>query len=162
MKLLVPVDGSLASYNAVKEAVKIARTYGFGMKLIHVVDHENLTRHRRNEKLWRQVDGSAITGRTAEMGEDSFTDSLRDNGCELLESILDDLDVTDIKVEKEVLFGEPYRVIIDTAEKEGVDLVVMGNRGFSKIKRFFVGSVTQRVIAEATRPVLVIPTNTQE
>ena len=79
MKILVPVDGSLASYNAAKEAVKIAKAYDFDIKLITVIDHENLTRHRRNENLWRQVDGSAITGRTGAMEEDQFTNTIRDN-----------------------------------------------------------------------------------
>ena len=32
----------------------------------------------------------------------------------------------------------------------------MGNRGFSKVKRFFVGSVIQKVISEAPCPVLAI------
>ena len=82
--------------------------------------------------------------------------------CELLNSIMDELDVADVQVEKEVLFGEPYRVILETAEKEGFNLVIMGNRGFSKIKRFFIGSVAERVISEATCPVLVIHTKTEE
>jgi nucleotide-binding universal stress UspA family protein len=38
----------------------------------------------------------------------------------------------------------------------------MGNRGFSKIKRFFVGSVAQRVISEAPCPVLVIHSDSDE
>ncbi|HBV68623.1 MAG TPA: universal stress protein, partial [Clostridiales bacterium] len=39
------------------------------------------------------------------------------------------------------------------------DLIVMGNRGLPKFKRFFVGSVTQKVISEAPCPVLVIRSN---
>jgi nucleotide-binding universal stress UspA family protein len=37
----------------------------------------------------------------------------------------------------------------------------MGNRGFSKIKRFFLGSVAQKVISEAPCPVLVIHTEAE-
>ncbi len=162
MKLLVPVDGSPASYNAAKKSVEIAKTYGFSLKLITVIDHESLVRHRRNERLWHQVDGSIAAGRIAPAGDDKFTDSLKANAEELLDSIIEDLDLCDIKAEKEVLFGEPHQKILDKAREEKVDLIVMGNRGFSKIKRFFVGSVTQRVISEASCPVLVIHTDAKD
>jgi nucleotide-binding universal stress UspA family protein len=162
MKLLVPVDGSLASYNAAKKSVEIAKAYGFSLKLITVVDHESLARHRRNERLWHQVDGSIAAGRTPAFGDDKFTDSLNANAEELLDSIIEDLDLCDINVEKEVLFGEPHQMILDKAKEDKADLIVMGNRGFSKIKRFFVGSVTQRVISEAPCPVLVIHTDTKD
>jgi nucleotide-binding universal stress UspA family protein len=162
MKILVPVDGSLASYNAAKKSVEIAKTYGFTLKLITVVDHESLARHRRNERLWHQVDGSIAAGRTPVFGDDKFADSLNENAKELLDSIVDDLDLCDIKAEKEVLFGTPYQMILEKAKEDKADLIVMGNRGFSKIKRFFVGSVTQRVIAEAPCPVLVIHTESEE
>lgn len=161
MKLLVPVDGSLASYNAAKKAVEIAKNYGFTMKVITVVDHDKIVGHRRSENLWRQVDGSIIAGRTGAFGEDKLADSLRENAEELLDSIINELDLCEIKAEKEVLIGEPYAKILDCAREEQMDLIVMGNRGFSKIKRFFVGSVTQRVISEAPCPVLVIHTNSE-
>ncbi|HBC32472.1 MAG TPA: universal stress protein, partial [Clostridiales bacterium] len=52
--------------------------------------------------------------------------------------------------------GEPYSKIIEAARNDNIDIIVMSNRGFSKVKRFFVGSVTQKVIAEAPCPVLVV------
>jgi nucleotide-binding universal stress UspA family protein len=158
----VPVDGSAASFHAAQKSVEIAKSYGFTLKLITVVDHESLSRHRRNERLWHQVDGSIAAGRTAAFGDDKFVDSLNENAEELLNSVMEDLDLCDIKVEKEVLFGEPYQMIVDKAKEDKADLIVMGNRGFSKIKRFFVGSVTQRVISEAPCPVLVIHTDSEE
>lgn len=161
MKILVPVDGSMASYNAAKKSVEIAKKDGYTLKLITVVDHDRIVSHRRSERLWRQVDGSIISGRVGAIGEDKLTDSLRENAEELLDSIIEDLDLCDIKAEKAVLFGEPYAEILACAREDQVELIVMGNRGFSKIKRFFVGSVTQRVISEAPCPVLVIHTDAE-
>jgi nucleotide-binding universal stress UspA family protein len=80
----------------------------------------------------------------------------------LLDSLTEELDFGDAKIEKAVLVGEPYQMILETAKGISADLIVMGNRGFSKIKRFFVGSVTQRVISEAPCPVLVIHTDAKE
>lgn len=162
MKLLVPVDGSLASYRAAEKSVEIAKKYGFDVKLITVVDYDNISRHNRNERLWRQVDGSLIAGSTRTLKEDELTGELRENAQSLLDSLSEELNLEDIVLEKKVLFGEPYQAIIETAKEEGFDLIVMGNRGFSKIKRFFVGSVAQRVVSEAPCPVLVIHTESED
>ncbi len=156
MKMLVPVDGSPASYNAAEKSAKIAKNYGFAVKLVTVIDYDSISRHSRSEKLWRQVDGSLIAGRTRTVDNEELAGEMRENAMELLDALTEELDFGDIIIEKEVLFGEPYLIILETAEKEKFDLIVMGNRGFSRIKRFFVGSVTQRVISEAPCPVLVI------
>lgn len=159
MKLLVPVDGSSSSINAVKKSIEIAKKYDFSIKLISVIGSDVSRRYRRNEQLWRQVDGSIITGRAVAIDDDEFTDKMRESSDELFNSIITELDFGDIKVEKEVLLGEPYAKILETAENENFDLIVMGNRGFSDIKSFFLGSVTQRVTSEAKCPVLVIHTD---
>jgi len=57
---------------------------------------------------------------------------------------------------KNKLFLGILEVILDEARKESYDLIVMGKRGLSKITRFFIGSVTQRVLADAPCPVLVV------
>lgn len=159
MKLLIPVDGSLASFNAAKKSAEIAEKYGFNVRLITVIDYDSISRHNRNERLWRQVDGSIISGKSRAMDNEELAGEMRENAWRLLDSMTEELDFGDVRVEKDVLFGEPYQMILEDAGKEKVDLIVMGNRGFSKIKRFFVGSVAQRVISEAACPVLVIHTD---
>lgn len=156
MKILVPVDGSSASVNAVKKAIEIAKKYGFSIKLISVVDVSAMPKYRRNDKLWGQVDGSII-GHGARMPEmDEVLIGFKENAAKILDAVEADLDFQGVKVEKRVLVGAPYEEILETARNEKFDLIVMGNRGFSKIKRFFVGSVAQKVISEAPCPVLVI------
>lgn len=150
MKLLVPVDGSSASIDAVKKSIEISRKYNYSIKLINVVNFGSLSHLNRNERLWHYMDGSTIT-ETSELSKIA-----KENAEKLLNVIIDKLDFSDIKIEKEVLSGEPYEKILEVAKNENFDLIVMGNRGFSKIKRFFVGSVTQKVISEAPCPVLVI------
>lgn len=162
MKILVPVDGSKASYNAVLKSVEIAKKYGFTIKLVTVIDEDNISRHKRSEKLWRQVDGSIISGRTRTVDKEDISGEMRENALELLDTITEKIDFSDIKPEKEVLFGEPYHMILELAKTEEFGLIVMGNRGHSRIKNFFTGSVTQRVISEAPCPVLVIHTDAED
>jgi nucleotide-binding universal stress UspA family protein len=156
MKILVPVDGSLASENAVKKAMEIAEKGKHVIKIVTVVKHDDSQAVRRNEKLWRQVDGSIITGRAINVSDEEMENRIKQGATEILESITKKIDFHDVLVEKEILFGEPHEKIVELASKDKIDLIIMGSRGFSKIKRFFVGSVTQKVISEATCPVLVV------
>lgn len=151
MKILVPVDGSNASINAVKKAIEIAKKHNYSIKLISIVKSMD---YKRNENLWNAVDGSIIV-ENEELNK-NYEKRNKENFEKLLNAIISKLDFNGIRVEKDVLLGEPYVVITEVAKKESFDLIVMGSRGFSKIKRFFVGSVTQRVISEAPCPVLVI------
>ncbi len=155
MKILVPVDGSSASINAVKKSIKIAKYYNFSIKLISVIQPATARRYMRNESLWRQTDGSAITGRKMKFDDDEFTGKMQAEANEMLDSIISKLNFEDVKVEKEILVGEPHDKILETAENENFDLIIMSNRGYSSIKNFFLGSVAQRVIAESKCPVLI-------
>ena len=152
MKLLVPIDGSRASINALKKAIEIAQKYDFSMTLMTVVEESHLTGYGRNQNFWHQVDGSIISvGVSPEM-----VSKVEEGAAAFLDDIAAAFDFTGINLEKIIVTGEPSIEILELAKNEAFDLIVMGNRGMSKIKRFFTGSVTQRVIAEASCPVLSI------
>ena len=156
MKLLIPIDGSPASLNALKNAVEIASQYHFSGKIISVADVNNIPGYSRNQKLWSQVDGSMIAGSSKEIQENDHIRKMKENTQKTMEDAIAQTDFKGIVFEKAVIAGDPAEEILKIAEKEEYDLIVMGNRGFSKVKRFFVGSVTQKVISEAPCPVLAI------
>ena len=156
MKLLVPVDGSNASINAVKKSLELARKYNFSIKLISVVAEKN-SEYRRHENAWRGVDGSIIS--ESEDLEKQLEKKIKENAERLLNAIVSKLDFSGIKVETQVLLGEPYVKILEAAKNDNIEMIVMSNRGFSKVKRFFFVFVTQRVISEAPCPVLVVNTS---
>ena len=53
--------------------------------------------------------------------------------------------------------GRPAEEILDTAEEGDFDLIVVGHRGMGAARRFLMGSVCERVVRHATRPVLAVP-----
>ena len=63
----------------------------------------------------------------------------------------------DLKVREVVVAGQPYSAIVDCAENEHVDLVVMSSHGRSGLSRMLIGSVTDRLLRAAKCPVLVVP-----
>ncbi|MBO8170583.1 MAG: universal stress protein [Bacillaceae bacterium] len=54
------------------------------------------------------------------------------------------------------LKGYPAREIIEYAEKNDIDLIVMGSRGLGNIKELFLGSVSHNVVQHSPKPVLIV------
>ncbi len=54
--------------------------------------------------------------------------------------------------------GRAHRRIVEIAEEQGSDLIVMGSSGRGRLERFLVGSVAERVLGKATCPVLIVQT----
>jgi len=75
------------------------------------------------------------------------------------------LEIVKKKIEKENLTCEtivrldaqPSLPIVEEAKNRGVDLIIMGTRGTTGLKRIFLGSVAQKVIGYAPCPVMVVP-----
>ncbi len=61
-----------------------------------------------------------------------------------------------VKVRTEILLGDPAEEIIDYAEDEGVDLIIMCSHGRSGIRRWVFGSVTEKVLRGTKTPLLII------
>jgi nucleotide-binding universal stress UspA family protein len=59
-----------------------------------------------------------------------------------------------------VALGGPAHVIEEIAAEAGADLIVVGTRGHAPVTGLLLGSVTQRLLHVATRPVLVVPSHT--
>jgi nucleotide-binding universal stress UspA family protein len=152
MKILVPIDGSKASVNAATKAVEIVKRENASIKFLTVI----------NDDFDYSLDNIVMSQGYINTYSRQLMEVLREQGVKLLDGLMDTLDIGGLKAEKQVFPGIPYESILTVAENDEVDLIVMGNRGFSQIKRFFLGSVAQKVIAEAPCPVLVIHTDADE
>jgi len=74
----------------------------------------------------------------------------------MLDIIVRRLDCEDLNITKKIVVGKAAEEILKLAENENFDLIVMGRRGFSNFERFFIGSITQKVLASSACPVMVI------
>lgn len=77
-------------------------------------------------------------------------------GEQLLENIKKDFEQSDIKVSTIYKVGDIAREIVDKADKENVDLIVMGSRGLGVISRTFLGSISHKVINNTDKSVLIV------
>lgn len=142
-KILVPVDGSAASQKAVAQAFDLARQYNSDVVIFHVFIEPDIDMYNK-------------FGVVIDPDMNKLKNKLKENENKMLDSIINKLDSSNISIKKKIVSGIAYEEILKEAETGKYDLIVIGQRGYSKIKRFFVGSQTVRVISDATCPVLVV------
>jgi len=138
-KILIANDGSENARRAVSHGIDVARISGAEVYAVHVVSDEHA-------KLSGKVLGWA----------EPFEEYLTDRG-ELATAYVEKAGKeAKVKVEPVLLKGSPAEEILDYADKNGIDLIVMGTQGLTGIKRFLIGSVAENVIRHSKVPVVVV------
>jgi nucleotide-binding universal stress UspA family protein len=85
-----------------------------------------------------------------------------DEARDYLLKVADRLKRVDIKVNHSILVGNPADCIIELADSENVDAIVMSTHGRSGLSRWIFGSITQKVLSGTSRPVFVVPSREKE
>jgi universal stress protein A len=132
-KILAPTDFSELSAKGVRYACQLANDIGAELIVINTVllDESNTIDKREMAQHKQRLDDFVAT-------------KIADGGV-------------DLKIRKVVDAGQPYTAIVDCADKEGIDLIVMSSHGRSGLSRMLIGSVTDKVLRGSPCPVLVVP-----
>lgn len=138
MKILLPVDGSDFSLEAVRFAIRMAAD-GLRADVLLANVQEPATLYElivaHNVDVIEQVSAEA--------------------GLHALQSAQVLLDAAGIAYEQEVAQGDPAHTIVDMAERFGCDVIVMGARGQSGLRRTLMGSVSNEVLHASPVPVII-------
>ncbi|MEY4420862.1 MAG: hypothetical protein RLZZ498_1458 [Pseudomonadota bacterium] len=140
MRILVAVDGSKSSLNAVKYAAKLAvalRTKD-RITLVNVHDDHGL---RHAQKI---------------VGKTEIDDYLRAVSDDDLKSARKHLDKESLLHDAIIKQGHVAEEVVKTANSGKFDMVVIGSKGRSGWADLLMGSVTQRVVSSAKPPVVVV------
>lgn len=144
-KILVAFDGSEGSFTALHNGNEIARHTGAELTLLYVTNEMVLP-------LYGGVHPGGVASSTVEVREAEILE--QSHGEEILNRALGRVD-PDIKTTTAILHGDPTTTICGYADSHNIDLIVIGNRGHSGFKKFFLGSVSQKVVSNAHQAVLV-------
>ena len=126
-KLLVAVDGSKQANKALEYAIQLCQHYKAKMTLLHVEKGEL----------------SALEpGVAKQIGEQILAEAATR--------------AKDTTFETRLEFGNPARIILKVAKQENYNLIILGSRGVSSVKRFLLGSVSADVSMHAQRSVLIV------
>ncbi len=137
-KILVPVDGSQNSYEALMSAKDMAEKFSGQIVILNVQKPASFE--------------------TSEPVPDYKMDpeALKRRGKEVLDKAEELVKGTSAEVKTLFSVGDPAEQILNLIDKEGADMVVMGSHGLSGVRRFLIGSVSNKVLQHSSKPVLVI------
>jgi len=139
-RILFPTDFSDGSAYALPYAVDLAKHYNAKIYILHVTydigkAFESHVPHSSADEIHKEMNAWALKE--------------LDSCCIEETRGLPDVD-------KSVLLGVPYEEIIKFADKEKIDLIIMGTYGRSGLDRFIFGSVAERVVRKAPCPVMTV------
>ncbi|HEX5691150.1 MAG TPA: universal stress protein, partial [Roseiflexaceae bacterium] len=150
--ILVPLDGSTLAEQVLPWVRALAPVLDANVQLLHVVSE--------NDRYHLMADNQGIdeTGGVpvAPMRYANSWEPLRRNAQNYLEYQASLLASAGIAVEIDVRLGQPDEIIVEAAENAKVAMIAMATHGYSGLKRWTLGSVTDKVIHATSTPVFVI------
>ena len=146
-KILVPIDGSEPSFHAARIANKVAKRFNSEIIFLYVVVSPS------------KYEYANLTGLVTPKQIDMITQNAKEEAKDWFKRIEDMVkeENPNIKLSTKVILTgiAVYGEIIQFAEKENIDLIVIGTRGRSGFKKLLLGSTASGVVTYAHCPVLV-------
>lgn len=136
-KILLAVDGSDHALHAARTAAEMVRTMK-PKEFRVVVSYDNIPVYLGEPNLQFAIDNR------------------KKEAEETLRSALKEIGQLPCEVHTELLEGDPASAIIEVAKTRGSDIIVMGSRGLGRLAGLLLGSTSQKVVAHAPCPVLIV------
>ena len=131
--ILVPVDGSRYAERAILIAADLSEKYGSKVTVIHVAV----------KKVYPLAETAVVIDTEKE-------------GREILRKSEEQAKALHMSADYMLVVGNPVDEILKKAIEIKADLIVMGSRGLSDIRAFFLGSVSKKISQNAECPVLIV------
>lgn len=150
-KILVPVDGSKPSLNAVKEAILLAKALDYEIVVSSVIVPYDLT---------KMIDSIGSKGKPKYPGADDspagkeITNSTN-YPIEAAKKVVKECECDCVSY-REIIDYDPATRIISQAKSLDAAMIVIGNRGLGAFENLFLGSVSNKIAQYAKCPVLIV------
>jgi nucleotide-binding universal stress UspA family protein len=143
-RIVVGTDGSDTAKVAVQQAADLARKVGARLDLVSAYEPVPASRLREERQ-----EAPADIAHTVTPSEDVEA---------LLSETAAEVQKDGIEVATYARQGDPADAILDVAEEQNADLIIVGNKGMTGAKRFLLGSVPNKVSHHAPCSVLIVRT----
>lgn len=143
-KILVAIDGSDHSFKAANYSLDLASSFGaqvYAVTVTYIPANENVSQKQILGKALVEDRGSAM--HDSELWFDKFIDQAKDYKISLKTELLNSTRPVDY-------------VILEYAEENDIDLIILGTKGRTGFKKLLLGSVASSVVSYSHCPVLVV------
>ncbi|MCD4801108.1 MAG: universal stress protein [Methanococcoides sp.] len=137
-KVMVATDGSEQNKKAISYGIEFAKLSGAKLYVVYVVDT------------------AAFASIPMDAGWEMMYELLETEGKDASNQVVELGEAQGLEIESAVLEGHPSNEIIEFAEGNDIDMIVIGTLGKSGIDRFLLGSVAEKVTRNSKVPVLVV------
>lgn len=139
-QIIVPIDDSTHSYEALKYACSVAAETNADIVLVNVRPH-----YEASPNFHQFVSKAEII------------EYVENAAHEILEKAVQSVEDSKVHFEKVVRVGIPKEEITDLAKERNASSIIMGRRGMGAVKSAFIGSVSLGVLQLASCPVTMVP-----
>jgi len=136
-RILVPLDGTECGESIIPKVEKLAAEKKEGICLLRVVSARTFPGADPTEAEVKVV-------REAEEYLQGLESRLREKGLD---------------VDTHVRYGKDVEEILDHAAQRDIDLIAMSTRGYGRVKRLLFGSVAEKIVRQAPKPVFLVRCN---
>jgi universal stress protein A len=144
-KILMPVDYSETSKQAVAYACFVAQGLGAELDVVHVWDKPSY------------VADNVLVARPGQAAK-SLGQMIRENAEAEMQEFLEECCVpSGVRVNHHLESGEPASTILRVADEIGAGLVIVGTHGRTGVRHLLLGSVAEKLVRGAKVPVLTVP-----
>ena len=147
-RILVAVDGSKPAMYATDKAIDLAKLYSAELSAFYVMSSDI-----RYHYSWNTLSPGLYPGVF-----DEVPGIAKETGQKHLDKVKQKAAEKNLKVKTDILVGltSTVKEIVEYAEKNKIDLIIIGNRGLTGFKKMLLGSVASGVVTYAHCPVLVV------
>ena len=138
-RIVVGVDGSEAGKNAVQWAARLAKEMRTQVTAVYAIDVPIAV-----------PDPYALPFYLDDKWRSAITADFENKWCRPLKT-------AGIRYRAIVQDGRPASVVLDVAEREKAELIVVGRRGRNEVTELLLGSVSHEIVLHSKRPVLLVP-----
>ncbi|MFY1113374.1 MAG: universal stress protein [Methanosarcinaceae archaeon] len=136
--ILIATDGSDNTLKAISCGIELAKLSGATVYALYVVDTPSTI-----SETWT-------------LGKEMIYEVMRKDGEKAVSKIKKLGEASRVEVKEVILDGYPSSEIIDFAENNNIDLIVMGTLGKTGLEKFLIGSVAEKVLRGSKVPVMVV------
>ena len=150
-RILLPIYGSEPSMKAADYAIAMARKKGENnnaeLIALHVI-------HSEIKHVYSTYYGGSVN----QISIEGIIEDAKRKAQAWFDKVQEEADENNVKLRREIIVNSRSIVgaVVDYAEHEGVDLIVIGSRGLSGFKKLLLGSTASGVITYAHCPILVV------